>query len=119
MRDLEERLQGVDRIPVPDQWAAIERRTPKATAAPSELRVLVIVVVLMLFVAAIGGVFVAFQRSPLPSTQALPTPTTPGREQGPTIALSKSGSSLVATAGTSADDIWAVGETHGRTFPES
>lgn len=33
--------------------------------------------------------------------------------------IPKPGSSLIAVDGTTANDVWAVGETHGKTFRES
>jgi Tol biopolymer transport system component/thiol-disulfide isomerase/thioredoxin len=62
MPDLDERFRGVDRVPVPDQWASIETRQVHSDLPSARRRVGVVVLALALSIATTAVAIVAFDR---------------------------------------------------------
>jgi len=77
MSDLKQRLDGIDRLPMPDLWQRAQHEPPRE-AAPSTLRrVAVIAAALVISAAAIGSLVLAF-RSHGTTQPATPTPVANG-----------------------------------------
>lgn len=72
MPDLDERLHGVDRVPVPEQWTSIEARQSRSDQPPVRRRVAVVALALALSVATTAVAIVAFDRVGDRSTGAGP-----------------------------------------------
>jgi len=81
MSDLNERMRGIDRMPLPDLWEGAHRRAtdPSPSGGPRGWRLATILVALTMGLAAVGLLFVAFRPSPSGPSPNAPSTIVGGR----------------------------------------
>jgi hypothetical protein len=107
-RALSRLRDGVGSSPVAESDRSPRRATRLLTVAVGSL---------------IGAVAVVVAVSSIGTSHRVAVPAHSGQAQSPGVIIGpgmpKPGSSLLGIAGTSSNDIWAVGESHGKTFDQS